>query len=45
MNATLLSNEDPQELEQLFQTYKTRHVSLYAWGFLDWLTSLPARQP
>ena len=43
MNATLPSNEDPQELEQLFQTYKTRHVSLYTWGFLYWLTSLPAR--
>lgn len=43
MNATLPSNEDPEELERLFQTYKSRHACLYTWGFLFGLTSLPAR--
>lgn len=43
MDTSLSLGENPEELEQLFQTYKTRHVSLYTWGFLFWLTSLPAR--
>lgn len=43
MKTTFSSDENPEELEQLFQAYKTRHVSLYKWGFLYWLTSLPAR--
>lgn len=43
MDTSFSSDENPEELEQLFQTYKTRHVSFYKWGALFWLTSLPAR--
>lgn len=43
MDTSLSSDGNLEELEQLFQTYKTRHVSLFTWGTLYWLTSLPAR--
>ena len=43
MDAYLSPGENPEELEQLFDIYKTRHANLYTWGFLYWLTSLPAR--
>jgi hypothetical protein len=43
METFLSSDENPEELEELFLKYKTRHISLYTWGFLFWMTSLPAR--
>ena len=43
MGTSLSSDENPEELEQLFQTYKVRHTNLYNWDGLFWLTSLPAR--
>jgi hypothetical protein len=37
------SDQNPEELKQLFQTYKKRHTNFYNWGFFYWLTTLLPR--